>query len=92
MRKAERLIIVGRVQGVGFRWWAVREASRLRLDGWVRNRRDASVELLAIGDPAALDQLAERCAEGPSGARVDRVQCLAAEDDGSTGFGERPTV
>ena len=92
MREAARFIVEGRVQGVGFRWWTVREASRLGISGWVRNRRDGSVELLAIGEPAALDRLANRCAEGPSGARVDRVQRLAAEDDGSAGFEERSTV
>jgi acylphosphatase len=86
------MFIEGKVQGVGFRWWTVGEAARLGLAGWVRNRRDGRVEVLAIGDPAVLDRLAELCAAGPSGARVDRIERLPAEDDGSVGFEERPTL
>ena len=90
-REAMRLIIEGRVQGVGYRWWTVREAAALGLDGWVRNRRDGKVELLAIGEKGALQRLAELCHEGPPGARVLRVDRLAGEDDGSEGFEERAT-
>jgi acylphosphatase len=90
---ARRLIIEGRVQGVGYRWWAVVEARALDLRGWVRNRRNGSVELLAIGDADALDRLADLCAEGPSGARVERVIVNEAEDDGgAAGFDQRPTA
>ena len=92
MRQAARLIVEGRVQGVGFRWWTLGEASRLGLAGWVRNRRDGGVEVLAMGDPAALDRLAELCAAGPPGARVDRLERLPADDDGSATFEQRPTV
>ena len=90
-REAMRLIIEGRVQGVGYRWWAVREATALGLDGWVRNRRDGKVELFAIGEKGALQRLAELCHEGPAGARVLRVDRAAAADDGSQGFEERET-
>jgi acylphosphatase len=90
-REAMRLIIEGRVQGVGYRWWAVREATALGLDGWVRNLRGGKVELLAIGDSGALQRLAELCHEGPSAAAVLRVDRSFAEDDGSEGFEERPT-
>ena len=91
-REAMRLIIEGRVQGVGYRFWAVREAAALGLDGWVRNRRDGKVELLAIGEPGALQRLAELCHEGPPGAAVLRVDRSPAEDDGSERFEERPTA
>lgn len=92
MRRIERFVIEGRVQGVGYRWWVQGEARRLGLAGWVRNRRDGSVELLAIGEPAALDALADRCREGPRAAAVVAVTRSDAEDDGSEGFEERATV
>jgi acylphosphatase len=87
-----RLLVEGRVQGVGFRWWVVGEAQRLGLKGWVRNRRDGSVEILAIGETEALDRLAERCAEGPPGSSVARVSREPAADDASVGFEQWPTV
>ncbi len=61
------------MQGVGYRWWAQGEARRLGLAGWVRNRRDGSVELLAIGHEAAIDKLADACREGPRAAAVTRA-------------------
>jgi acylphosphatase len=67
--------IRGRVQGVGYRWWAVDVASELGLVGWVRNADDdRSVDLVAEGDPSALDLLETKLASGPSGARVDEVE------------------
>lgn len=88
-RQARRLRIVGQVQGVGYRWWSEQAARRLKLDGWVRNCADGSVELLAIGPAAALDQLVEDCRQGPAGAVVRDVQVMAAEDDGAIGFETR---
>ena len=67
--------IRGRVQGVGYRWWAVDTATRLGLVGWVRNADDErAVELVAEGDPAALDALLARLEGGPTGAVVDAVE------------------
>jgi acylphosphatase len=91
-RSPVRLRIEGHVQGVGYRWWAVEAARSLHLDGWVRNRADRSVEILAIGEPAAIDDLAAACAMGPRAARVTAVVRSVAEDDGSRGFEERATV
>lgn len=88
-RRAIRLRITGRVQGVGYRWWAERQARALALDGWVRNCPDGSVELLAIGDEVALERMIEACRGGPPAAAVAGVQRLAADDDGSIGFGAR---
>lgn len=88
-RQARRLRIVGRVQGVGYRWWAEQTATRLQLHGWVRNCADGSVELLAIGAADAVDQLIEACRIGPSGAVVREIQVRAAEDDGAVGFETR---
>jgi acylphosphatase len=89
---ALRLVIHGRVQGVGYRWWTVSVATGLGLDGWVRNRRDGTVEILAIGDAAALESLADACRDGPRAALVDRVERQAADPEGSRGFIERETV
>jgi acylphosphatase len=91
-RHAVRLSIRGRVQGVGYRWWAIREARWLGLDGWVRNRHDGSVEVLAVGSTAAIEPFVEACRHGPAGAMVTGVDRADAQDDGVAGFEERPTA
>jgi len=91
-RHAIRLTIRGRVQGVGYRVWARDEARRMGVDGWTRNRHDGSVEILAIGDRAALERLADACRRGPPGAAVTLIERTVAEDDGSVGFDVRPTA
>jgi acylphosphatase len=67
-------IVRGRVQGVGYRWFVQREASRLRLDGWVSNRSDGGVEVVAEGAPDDLELLVATLREGPSGAEVRDVE------------------
>lgn len=90
---AQRIIVRGRVQGVGYRDWARREALELGLSGWVRNRRDGSVEILAAGDAAGLAALADRCRTGPCGARVDAVEMIdAGEEAVGAGFVQAPTM
>jgi acylphosphatase len=76
-----RLEITGRVQGVGFRYWAAREARRLGLHGTVRNRADGAVELEAEGEAEQLDVLRERLGVGPPHARVARVVDLPAGEE-----------
>ena len=71
---AVRFLVRGRVQGVGFRWFAMREATRLRLTGYVRNLPDGTVEVCAQGRPAALDGLAAALANGPPGGHVIGVE------------------
>jgi len=88
---ALRLSIVGRVQGVGFRAWAVHEALRRNLRGLVRNRHDGSVETLVIGDAEAVAGMAAACRFGPPLAQVIDVRQSPAEDDGSADFLEFPT-
>jgi acylphosphatase len=69
-----RARVIGRVQGVGFRWWTLRQAQSLGLVGWVMNADDErSVELLAEGLPEALDTLERLLHQGPPGAWVDTV-------------------
>ena len=91
-RPAASLLVVGRVQGVGYRWWCVGQAQRLGLCGWVRNLTDGTVEILAIGPEPAIDALAQACRTGPAGARVEDVERALADDDGSADFQERPTA
>jgi len=91
-RTSVRLRIEGGVQGVGYRWWALEAARSLGLAGWVRNCRDGSVEILAIGEPQAIDDLAPACAMGPRPARVTAVVRSDAEDDGSVDFEQRATA
>jgi acylphosphatase len=90
--KTARLIISGRVQGVSYRWWTVGEATRRGLNGWVRNRRDGSVEVLVSGPIAEVDDLIEACRQGPSAARVTDI-AIQAEDGAVTGgFEQRSTL
>jgi acylphosphatase len=71
--QARLLRIEGRVQGVGYRDWILREAQRLGLDGWVRNLVDGSVQALVAGDEAAVEALLTLCRRGPLMARVDAI-------------------
>lgn len=68
------LLISGRVQGVGFRWHAQEVALRLGLCGWVRNRADGSVQLVAEGERAALEELAVWAQQGPARAHVETCE------------------
>jgi acylphosphatase len=63
----------GRVQGVGFRYFTKRLADGLQITGWVRNRPDGTVELLAKGDNQALEQFMQSLEAGPIGSRVDKI-------------------
>jgi acylphosphatase len=74
-----RLTIQGHVQGVGFRWFASREAEALGVTGWVANRRDGAVEVEAEGEVAALGTLVTRLRQGPGRARVDAVETRWSE-------------
>jgi acylphosphatase len=89
---ARHLEISGHVQGVGFRYAMQREAARLGLTGWVRNRRDGSVEALAQGNEAAVAALTAWARHGPAGARVAQVRVASAAADAALpGFEQRPT-
>ena len=81
-----RLLVRGRVQGVGFRWF-VREAARASgLAGWVRNNPDGSVELEAGGLAPALARLREAVTDGPAGARVETVDERPVSPDAELPF------
>ena len=88
---AVRLVISGRVQGVGFRAFVERQALKRGLRGWVRNRRDGTVEALLIGDESTLREMETACRRGPSLAAVTGLERFEAADDGFDGFEARPT-
>ncbi len=68
--------VFGRVQGVGFRWFVRDRAEAMGLVGWVRNRTDGSVELVAEGPSEALTALLEDLHQGPRGAAIARVEAV----------------
>lgn len=74
-----RLTIHGRVQGVGFRAFVEYEAAQRGLEGWVRNRRDGSVETLIAGGELVVEEMIEVCRRGPAVAHVDRMDIDEAE-------------
>ena len=80
-RAIRRVIVRGRVQGVGFRAWTEHEARRRALDGWVRNRRDGAVEAVFAGAPDVVATMIEACRRGPPSARVDALDVADASLD-----------
>lgn len=94
-RRVIRFFVAGRVQGVGFRAFLIREANAAGLTGWARNRSDGSVEALAAGPETALDGFLAVARQGPRAARVDRVWLAPADDselEGVAGFGMAATL
>jgi acylphosphatase len=88
-----RLEMRGRVQGVGFRYAMQREAQRLGVRGWVRNRRDGSVEALAHGEAQAVERLIEWARRGPPAAHVAELHsAAAAAEDIAAQFELRATL
>jgi len=92
MLVTRRLRVTGRVQGVWYRGWTVDQARALGIDGWVRNRRDGSVEILARGPEAAVAKLVERCRAGPGAARVERVEIEDSDEVARPGFVQARTL
>jgi acylphosphatase len=89
--EAYLLIVSGRVQGVGFRWFAEREALKRAIRGHVRNLEDGNVEIVAQAEPAPLAAFLESIRRGPSASRVERVQTTPIEvDPGLTTFRVKP--
>jgi acylphosphatase len=91
-RRTVRVRIVGRVQGVGYRYWSEEAALALGLAGWVRNRRDGSVEALFQGNAASVAEMLRRCHDGPAAAVVSTVEVLEEGGDAPAGFGVLPTA
>ena len=84
--------IEGDVQGVGFRDYAVREANRRGLKGWVRNRSDGTVEMVAAGLRGDVEAFIAVCITGPGGAKVTAFNLQPTELPGTLGFTRRPSL
>lgn len=90
-RKAVRLRIEGRVQGVGYRAWVEATARGMGLDGWVANRRDGGVEASLSGPGDRVDAMIAACHDGPRHAVVAMVKVFDETDPPPPGFEVRPT-
>jgi acylphosphatase len=97
-RRFVHVTIRGRVQGVGFRAFVEREALERALDGWVRNRRDGSVDAVFAGPAHAVEEMLGLCRKGPSGARIEEFDIREEDAAGlipssrPAGFYVMPTV
>ncbi|TMM02243.1 MAG: acylphosphatase [Actinobacteria bacterium] len=89
MTVRRRVVVHGRVQGVGFRFAVARAADTRRVAGWVRNRADGSVEAVFEGAPEAVEALVRFCAEGSRGAAVTQVEAVEERPEGLSGFDVR---
>ncbi|MDR3473654.1 MAG: acylphosphatase [Devosia sp.] len=90
--KAVRVIVRGRVQGVGYRAWLEVAAGARRLDGWVRNRRDGTVEAVVSGPDEAVEEILAALWQGPPAALVSEVEILPHAGPIGGGFAARPTA
>lgn len=86
MKKTVKAIISGRVQGVSYRAWTVRQAEALELDGWVRNRPNGTVEAIFSGEEDAVKTMLDACKKGPPAAHVTHIEIQEATDSLSKGF------
>jgi acylphosphatase len=92
MTVARRLLIHGRVQGVWYRGWAVDTARGFGLAGWVRNRRDGTVEAVVQGNEDTVDHFIALAREGPPAAGVERIDVSEEEPAALSGFDQRGTL
>lgn len=89
-RRCVMVRVTGRVQGVGFREWTVREARRCGLEGWVRNQPDGSVKAVIAGGEEAVSTMLDAFMHGPDSAVVTDLIWEPAEDLGLSGFQVAP--
>ncbi|MBN8995678.1 MAG: acylphosphatase [Rhizobiales bacterium] len=86
-----RIVVTGRVQGVGYRAWVTGRAEVHGVSGWVRNRRDGTVEAVFVGDEQVVAAIVAECRQGPRMARVEDVAVSAWDGPALEGFAELPT-
>jgi acylphosphatase len=89
MTVAKRLLVHGRVQGVGFRFATCIEAKRVGVNGWVRNRHDGTVEIHVEGLQDQVDELTDWASHGPTAAHVTRLDITPTSPENVVGFTER---
>lgn len=92
MEKAVKVIVSGKVQGVGFRSFLSTLAEKIGVNGWVRNRTNGTVEAMFQGEEAFVDAMLRKCKEGPPRARILRMDVEEAKDIVDKGFKQLPTV
>lgn len=89
---AIRVVIEGSVQGVWYRGWTVEQARARGLSGWVRNRRDGTVEALFHGEAETVRAMIEACRRGPPAAQVSAIREAPDHPPGEPGFHQKPTI
>ncbi len=89
---AKRIVITGRVHGVGYRDWMTSMAQSMGVSGWVRNRADGSIEALVQGPTAVVEELLRACRRGPRAAHVESIAEELTEEEAPPGFQRRPTL
>jgi acylphosphatase len=87
-----RLRVEGFVQAVGYRHFAIEEATKLGLDGWIRNRADGTVEILVSGATKVVEAFVAAAMRGPAGSKVKNVELHNAEPPEEKGFHRRSSV
>ncbi len=92
MSTTVRVVVSGRVQGVWYRAWTEQQARALGLDGWVRNRRDGTVEAVLSGAPEVVEKMIQALWDGPPLAKVAAVDRFAHGEIVEPGFAVRPTA
>lgn len=90
--RSTRVLISGRVQGVGYRAWCHRTASGLGLSGWVRNRRSGEVEALFCGPTEVVGDMLRLAEQGPRFAHVSNVELIGDEEPVRGAFEVRDTL
>lgn len=88
----KHLRIFGRVQGVNYRDWCVTTATTMGMTGWVRNRKDGSVEAVATGTEEDMEAFIKACYQGPPVARVETIETAPGIREGLTRFERRQTI
>ena len=92
MTIARMIRVEGKVQGVFYRDWATAAAQAIGVAGWIRNRRDGSVEAYVMGEAELVDRFTDRLREGSPASRVDRIDVSEAETHAVDSFTRRPTL